>query len=169
LSGVRVGGAIRRRTTPIPTPKLPEWTPAVNPGGVARNLVVDGGMTLPGGTYWLTSLTVRGSLRFAGPATLIVNGPVDLNGTMNPLDEIPDHLRIFQLGANTFDFVNGSGGGNNILLVAVIDAGGCDLIVKNNLEFRGRMTFRTIEVKNDADLYYDTALGGANGGTRIVR
>jgi hypothetical protein len=148
----------------IPTPSLPPWAPQANPGGIPQNYTVSSNTTLPGGNYWFTSLTVdkNKTLSFSDTATLIVNGPIYFNGNVNAAGNLPDNLTIYQLGNNVF----GDPDGNNSTITANIIAPGCDFELKNTLLFKGKMTFRTIILKNNADFYYDEASGAA--ATQVV-
>ena len=163
-TGITVSGATVRLTSALVGPADPPWTPAPNPNGVPQNYTASGNVTLPGGTYWFTSISVRGSLRFSGPATLNVNGPIMVSGSLQPVSLIPGDLRINQLGNNSFnddDF-------NGMDIVADIVAPGADFQAKNNFSFRGRMIVGTIHIWNNADFYYDLALGGTGLGRSIV-
>jgi Flp pilus assembly protein TadG len=163
-TGISISGTTTRLSTPMSGPADPAWTPAPNPNGVPQNYTATGGITLPGGTYWFTSINIRGSLRFSGPATLYVNGPIMVSGSLQPLSQIPLDLQINQLGNYAFnddDF-------NGMDIVADVVAPGAAFLAKNNLTFRGRMIVRSIEVLNNADFYYDVALGGTGLGRNVI-
>jgi hypothetical protein len=164
--GFTVTGTTTHTTGPLATPAAAVWAPATNPGGIPQNYTASGNVTLPGGTYWFTSLTVNGTLTFSGPATLTVNGPVEVNGALRAYNLIPGNLKIYQIGSYTF--ADSDNNGNNIDLVADISAPSAAFSAKNNLTFRGRMIAASITVKNNADVYYDTALGGGNAGPKVV-
>jgi hypothetical protein len=168
LTGVDASGDEQVLTTPITAPVMPGFEPGVNPNGVAQNFTADGNVTLPGGTYWFTSLTVNGRLQFAEPAVLIINGPVNMrnNSSLEPSSERPPDLHIYQLGANIF---GSDPSDNNVKVTAEIDAPLSTLEMKNNFTFAGRMFFRTIDIKNNALIFYDKSLGSANGGLVVVR
>jgi len=164
--GFSVTGTTTHTTGPLATPAQAVWIPAANPGGIPQNYTASGNVILPGGAYWFTSLTINGSLTFSGPATLTVNGPVEVNGALRAYNLIPSNLKIFQIGSYTF--ADSDNNGNNIDLVADISAPSAAFSAKNNLTFRGRMIAGSISVKNNADVYYDTALGGGNAGPKVV-
>jgi hypothetical protein len=161
LSGITVSGKTTRASTAIPAPAPATWSPAANPNGVSQNYTVGSNTTLPGGTYWFTSLSVQGSLTFSGPATLVINGNVDVQGTLYAYNNIPANLKIKVIGNNR---VFGNAGSDDVDIIADIEAPGADLVSKNKFKFRGRMIFDTIDVKNNAEIYYDTALGSSGGG-----
>ena len=53
---------------------------------------------------------------------------------------------------------------NSIILVAVIDAPQTAFTVKNTATLEGRATFKTIDSKNNLELYYDESLDAAISG-----
>ena len=166
VSGVNVSGSTNRLGANLTPPADAAWAPATNPGGVPQNYVASGNVTLPGGTYWFTSLNVYGSLSFSGPATLIVNGDVDVNGSLLAYNLIPGNLKINQIGTHVFGDDDGSG--NNLNIVADISGPNSTFVANNNLEFRGRIVMKSITLKNNAEIYYDVALGGATGGGATI-
>jgi hypothetical protein len=163
-AGLTVSGAVTRLDQPLVPPADAPWTPAANPGGAASNYAVSGAVTLPGGTYWFTSLTVKGTLTFSGPATVTVNGPILVSGALRAYDLIPANLKLFQRG--TYDF--GDDDINGADIVADVVAPGADFVTKNTLEFRGRLIARSIEIQNNADIFYDVSLGTGTGGTSRI-
>lgn len=152
---------------PIPSPALDfSAAPAVNPGGAGKNLVVNGNVTLPAGTYAFDSILIRnnGSLRFAGPATLLISGDVlfDQNGEIRAYGNLPANLQIRQRGPGT-QF--GGENANSVEVTAEIEAPAVDFDAKNSGVLRGRATFRSINAKNNAEFYYDTTLTAVIAGT----
>lgn len=164
--GFAITGTTTHTTSPLVASATAAWTPAPNPGGVPQNYTASGNVTLTGGTYWFTSLTVNGTLSFSGPTTITVNGPIEVNGALRAYNLIPGNLKIYQIGSYTF--ADSDNNGNNIDLVADISAPSATFAAKNNLTFRGRMVAGSISVKNNSDVYYDSALGGSNGGPKVV-
>lgn len=160
VTGMSVSVPVDRLSAPLEAPPLPAWDPAPNPNGLPQVYSASGNVTLPGGTYWFTSLSVRGNLRFAGPATLVVNGPVLVSGSMYAYDTLPTNLKVYQLGSHEFgdDDING------VDVVADILAPQADFLARNNLRFRGRMVMRSITLLNNADIFYDVTLGNPGGG-----
>ena len=165
IVGPVVTGSTTRMPTTLAAPPEATWAPAPNPNGVPQNYTT-GNMTLPGGTYWFTSLTVNGALNFSGPATVTVNGPIEINGSLLASALIPQNLLVYQIGTHTLG--DSDDNGNNVTIVADISAPSSDFVIKNNLHFRGRMVARSIEVKNNADIFYDAALGSGNNGSKVV-
>jgi hypothetical protein len=164
ITGISISGSTTRLSQPIETPTEPAWAPAANPNGVAQNYTVAGTVTLPGGSYWFTALTVNGTLRFSGPATLYIKGPIVVGGSLYPYNMIPGNLKIYQIG--NYDF--GDDGVNGADIVADIIAPEADFLARNNLTFRGRMIVNSIVLQNNGDLFYDVALGGSTGGGAVV-
>jgi Flp pilus assembly protein TadG len=161
VGGFTVSGAVTHLGQALVPPADAPWTPAANPNGVPQAYSVNGNVTLPGGTYWFTSLTVKGTLTFSGPATVTVNGPILVSGALRAYDLIPANLKIYQRG--TYDF--GDDDVNGADIVADILAPGADFITRNNLQFRGRLIVHSIDIQNNADIFYDVSLGSGTGGT----
>ncbi|MEA2733996.1 MAG: hypothetical protein QOE14_447, partial [Humisphaera sp.] len=147
-------------------PAQAPWNPRANPGGISQAYSVGapegagGGagadVTLPGGTYWFTSLSVGSNLSFSGPATLYINGNVDLRGSIKAYQSVPANVKIFQIGA---DRTFGSTTTDGASLWAVVSAPTSALSSKNNFTFHGSGVFNSIDVKNNADFYLDEAIG----------
>jgi Flp pilus assembly protein TadG len=153
---LQVTGSTYQYTTPLQVPSMPAWAPGSNPGGIPQNYTVNSSTTLPGGTYWFTSLDIDHDLTFSGPATIYVNGNVIIDSDLRASGNIPSNLTIYQLGANrTF----GDSKANNINIVAAIQAPASDFIINNNLTFMGVAIFETIITRNDAEFYVDEAAG----------
>lgn len=165
VTGFGVSGSTTRLTTSLVPPADPAWNPVINPGGVPQDYNVSGNVVLPGGNYTFTSLTVNGSLRFSGPATVTVNGPIMIAGSLLAYDLIPGNLRIYQINNNDF----GDGTANGMRIVADVMAPTSDFFARNNIDFFGRLVVKSIELLNNAEIYYDVALGGSTGvGPTIV-
>jgi hypothetical protein len=162
--GIAVSSSTTRLGTALTPPADPAWAPGINPSGVPQNYTANGNVTLPGGNYWFTSLLVNGSLSFSGPATLTVNGPANVGGTLYAYNLIPGNLRVYVLGNNAFGDLDNNG----MDIVADIIAPNASFLARNNLEVRGRLLVKTIELKNNADIYYDVSLGGAGGGGAVI-
>jgi Flp pilus assembly protein TadG len=150
------GGTIKL-ANPIPTPTEPAWTPTGNPGSIPAIWTCNTATTLPGGTYWFTSLTINANLNFTGPATVYVNGNIIHGGyALTAYNSIPANLKIYQIGANrTFEATSGSSGS----ITASIVAPRSDFISKNNLKFCGDCIFNSMDSMNNAEFFYDEALG----------
>jgi len=156
VGSLQVTGSTYQYTTPLPAPSTPGWSPGSNPGGIPQNYTVNSNTTLPGGTYWFTSLDVDHDLTFSGPATIYVNGNVIIDSDLKAYGNIPSNLMVYQLGANrTF----GDSKANNVDIVADIEAPGSDFILNNNLSFYGVALFETITLRNDSQVFIDEAAG----------
>jgi Flp pilus assembly protein TadG len=164
VSGLSVTGTSLQRAADLTRPAAPAWNPGKNPGNIAPDYSVSSNVTLPGGTYWFTSLTVSGTLNFGGPATIYLNGDGDISGTLSAYQDRPANLQIYVIGARTF----GDHNGNGIDITADIEAPDSAFYANNNATFRGRMFFDTITAKNNADLYYDESFGDAQGSALIA-
>jgi hypothetical protein len=150
---------------PIPAPAIDlSGAPASNLGGVAKNLVVNNSLTLPGGTYSFTSISIanHAEINFSGPATVYINGSVTFaqDGAIYAYQRVPENLRIRQRGVgSTF----GGPSANNVILVAEIQAPQTTFEVKNNATLMGGAVFKTITVKNNGEFYYDEQLDASLG------
>jgi hypothetical protein len=140
----------------LPIPTMPAWAP---PGGAALPLVVASDTTMPGGSYWYTSMTVTANLTFSGPTTIYVNGDIYIDGSLAPASGNPADVTIYQIGAHNF----GDLGINGLNLTAGVYAPNSDFMAKNNLYYYGSGIFNTITTKNNAEFYYDIMLGTADG------
>lgn len=164
-SGIDVTGGVSWLDAALVPPPQVAWAPAANPNGIPQDYTANGNVTLPGGDYWFTSLTVDGSLKFSGPATLVVDGPINVSGTLHAFDLIPGNLLIRQRGSNVF----GDGDASGMDIVADLVGPGTEFVAKNRLTFRGRMVVGSIDFKNGGDVFYDIALGDSTaGGKQIV-
>jgi hypothetical protein len=139
---------------------MPSWSPTTNPNGIAQDYTVNTTTTLPGGTYWFTSLTLNADLKFSGPSIVYVNGNISLDGTLAPTSGLPYDLTIYQYGSgNTF----GDSGSNGMNITATVFAPTVDFTSKNNLNYAGTGIFNTITTKNNANFFYDESHGPADG------
>jgi Flp pilus assembly protein TadG len=164
VSGLSVSGSQQTQSGGLAAPSLPTWSPQANPGGIPQVYTASSNTTLPGGSYWFTSLTVNGSLTFSGPATLYINGDADVEGgSVGPSSGIPANLTIYQYGSHTF----GDASANGMSVTANIVAPGSTFAAKNNLNFYGSAIFSTISVKNNANFFYDQSSGSAGGGSSV--
>ena len=75
-------GSTENLGSPLTGPVIPAWSPGTNPGSVPQSYTVTTQTTLPGGTYWFTSLTIRAQLSFSGPAVVYVNGQISQSATL---------------------------------------------------------------------------------------
>ena len=155
VSGITVQGNTDYQASAIPAPSMPSWSP---PGGVSA-LTVSSNTTMPGGTYWYSSMNVTADLTFSGPTTIYVNGNVTVAATLTAASGVPGDLVIYQFGAGGF----GDSASNGMDITADVIAPNSDFLAKNNLNFYGSAVFNSITTKNNADFYYDTKLGPADG------
>lgn len=145
----------------IPTPTIDfSAAPASNPSSTPFALNVSGTVSLPAGTYYFTSITLSNNaeLTFLGPATLYVDGNVTFsqNGSIIASGNRPTNLRIRQRGVGT---VFGSSSANSVDIVADVEAPQSAFAAKNSATFKGRGIFKSIDAKNNLDLFYDESLG----------
>jgi Flp pilus assembly protein TadG len=166
ISGsIYVTGSTDRLSSPVDTPASPAWTPGANPAGIPQNYTVIRATTLPGGTYWFTSLNITASLSFSGPAVVYVNGNVVMDGDLTAAGGIPSNLQVHQLGTGqTF----GDSNGNNASIAAVIEAPGSDCSFKNGVTFCGSALFGTITTRNSANFFCDEATAHGSGTTKVA-
>jgi Flp pilus assembly protein TadG len=160
VSGITISGSTVNQGSNITVPTLPTWSPS----GTPTALTVNGNTTLPGGTYWYTSMTINANLTFSGPTTIYVDGDVVIGGTLAPSSGSPGDLVIYQFGSNTF----GDAAVNGMNITAEVIAPNSDFLAKNNLTYYGSGIFNSITTKNNADFYYDTNIGPADGSSVVA-
>jgi Flp pilus assembly protein TadG len=159
-NGLSVSGGTLRRSTPITAPASPAWSPGANPNGVPQNYTVNSNTTLPGGTYWFTSITVNKRLTFSGPATVYVNGDIHTDDAIVTYASLPSNLKLYQLGPNrVFDAQK------DLTLIAEVHAPTSELVGNNKLYLYGSGLYKSILAKNSADFYFD--LDSPNAGRPV--
>jgi Flp pilus assembly protein TadG len=160
VSGCLVTGDVDRMSSPILAPTSPAWNPVANPGGIPQNYTVNSSVTLSGGTYYFTSLTIKGILSFSSPATIYVNGNITLDGALIASDWVPSNLKIYQIGTSrTFCDANST----DMLLVADVESPGSDFTANDSVLYLGSGTFNTMTLKNGAAMFNDEAAGPVTG------
>jgi len=159
VSGFSITGTTSTSSSDLETPAVPSWSPSTNPNSISQSYTVNSSTTLPGGTYWFTSLTINAPLSFSGAATLNVNGNITIDSSLTASASQPANLKVYQIGTNR-TFGDNS---NNISITAVVIAPTSDFTSKNNCVIRGDVCFLSITAKNNFDFYYDEAIGGATG------
>jgi len=157
--GMQISGSTQYRASDIPIPSMPKWAPAAAP----TDLVVNTATTLPAGNYWFNSMTITANLTFSGPSVVYVNGPISIDANVGPTSGGPRDLFIYQYGTTTF----GDGDYNGMNLTANVIAPYSDFVTKNILNYYGSGVFNTITTKNNANFFYDTNLGLADGSSII--
>jgi hypothetical protein len=147
-------------TSPIPTPVEPAWNPTGgNPTGVPQSgtYTVNAVTSLPAGTYWLSGLTVNNHLNFTGPATLIVNGNIDINSQVNPYGSLPGNLTVYQIGPSRSFTAGGQFTGKIVAPRSDFTTGNSG----NNFRFYGVCVFNSITVKNNSQFYQDESIAAS--------
>jgi len=162
----QVTGTTTVLTKPIATPTSPPWAPGANPGGIPQNYTVNSDTTLPGGTYWFTSLSIARNLAFSGPTTLYINGDLDMTTDAADLlayNSIPANLKIYQIGSGrTF-----AGNRNDMTIIADIEAPGSVFSAHDRLRFLGSAIFDQINIHDDCQFFADETSGVGQGGKII--
>jgi Flp pilus assembly protein TadG len=161
----QVTGSTTVLSAPIATPTSPAWSPGANPGGISQNYTVSSDTTLPGGTYWFTSLSISKNLTFSGPATVYVNGDVDMSADeadLRAYNSIPSNLKIYQIGSHTF-----GGNRNELTIIADVEAPGSDFSAHDDLVFKGNGIFDSIDLHDDCHFFADETSGVGTNGVRI--
>jgi hypothetical protein len=118
-------------------------------------------ITLPGGTYYFTSLNVHnGTLAFSGPATVYINGNTAFTSTavISTYQSLPKNLRIRIAGSRTFDV------GNTVSLFADVYGPQSTITLGNGATIAGAAVVDVIDAPNNAHLYFDESLIGNNAG-----
>jgi Flp pilus assembly protein TadG len=159
-SNLTMTGTTTTQGSDITVPASPSWSPAANPGGIAQNYTVNSNTTLSGGTYWFTSLNVKKQLTFSGPATLYVNGNIDIDDPIVTHGSLPANLKIYQLGSDRkFDIAK------ETTLTAQIHAPGSKFNAKKELVFHGSMIIKSLKVAKNADMFVDESSTDSSGGS----
>src|SRR5688500_17740723 len=85
----------------------------------------------------------------------VVKSSVVVDDNFTAYNRLPSNLTVYQHGTHNF----GDAKGNHIEITAQIIAPQAAFVAKNNAVIRRSVTFKTIEFKNNADLYYDETQG----------
>jgi hypothetical protein len=124
--------------------------------GTAFSMGNNDGITLPGGTYYFTSLSLgnNDTINFSGPATVYVDGPISApnGGTITAYQQIPGNLKINVTGTNTVNLQNGA------TLTASLYGPSASLTMNNNCTLYGAAVFDSISFKNGNGIYLDASL-----------
>ena len=124
--------------------------------------------TLPGGTYWFTSLTINAPLSFSGAATLNVNGNITIDSSLTASASQPANLKVYQIGTNR-TFGDNS---NNISITAVVIAPTSDFTSKNNCVIRGAKLVGndaiTIRDASTIEQYLSRSYISSGAGVRVI-
>ena len=161
VSGVTIDGKTSKKTTAITAPATPPAGTGSNPLGLPSTYTVSVPTTLPGGTYRFTSLTVNANLSFSGPASVYVDGniAVDNSTAITAFESRPSNLKIYQTGTGRTFIAN-----NDFEITATVVAPGSDFTAKNKLFFYGSALFRSIDAKNNTEIFIDERIAPATSG-----
>jgi hypothetical protein len=120
------------------------------------NLSVAGGRTivLPAGVYYLNDVTVDagGTLRCAGPVTLLVSGRVNLVGKVETHESRPAHCRLRVTGSQPVTIAHH----NTLFLDCYAPQSAVDVSGRGDLF--GSIVGRTLRVAGDRPLHVDESL-----------
>ena len=147
-------------------------TTILNPVVVPSNLTNLGALTakgndtvtLAGGTYWFTSVSItgKGKVNFTGPATVYVTGDVSIAGNgIETAQNLPPNLSINVAGTHN---VSISGNGNFYGKLYVPDS---PLSLSGNGQIFGALTGDSLNQSGTAQIHYDEALGSPNSGSAL--
>lgn len=157
-NNLTISGSTVTQSSAHTAPALPTWSPVANPNGVPQNYTVNSNTTLPGGTYWFTSLNISKRLTFSGPATVHVNGNIWTDDSIVTYQSKAANLTIYQHGSSrTFDV------DKDLTLVANVYAPGSDLTGNNKLHLHGSGVYKSILAKNNAEFFFDEEASGGSG------
>jgi Flp pilus assembly protein TadG len=135
------------------------------------NLNVSGTVHVSGGgTKCYTNITFanNATLIFDSPTTVYVTGNITSGQgpTIKPASNVPSDLRIRMSGgpaATAFSSTT-----DNVTITALVYAPAVTFAAKNNCTLYGSMLFRSIDVKNNMNAYYDTASGSVVAGLGVT-
>ncbi|MGH7215583.1 MAG: DUF7305 domain-containing protein, partial [Tepidisphaeraceae bacterium] len=152
----------------IPTPDVPAG------GGPGPALSLAKGhppVTVPAsGMLYYSSITLANGavLTFDKPCTVFVDGNITFaqSGEIRANGDVPSNLKLYQRGIGAGIAASSS---NNVTLIGEFVAPTSALDVGNNLTIMGSAIFKSIHVKNNAQLFFDTGLEGfESGGSSAV-
>jgi Flp pilus assembly protein TadG len=140
------------------------------------DLNVSGTMHITGGgtkVYTNISFSNNASLIFDSPTTVYVTGNIDAaqGSVVKAASGVPKDLMIRMSGGPTKYF--GGNNANNFVVTAMVYAPEVDFNSKNNADLYGSVLFRSFDVKNNLNVYYDIDSGsvvaglGSTGGSMI--
>jgi hypothetical protein len=147
---------------PVPTVRLDPFAHdsanAALPADAYRkgNLSVASGRTvvLPAGVYYLNDVTVDagGTLRCAGPVTLLVSGKLSVAGKIETRDSRPAHCRVRVTGSQPVTIAHH----NTLFLDCYAPQSNVDISGRGDLF--GSVVGRTLRVTGDRPLHVDESL-----------
>lgn len=165
-SNLTMTGTTTSQAGSVTASASPTWSPTANPGGVPQNYTVSSTTTLGGGTYWFTSFKVNKPLTFSGPATIYVNGDIDLNDPVNTHQSLPANLKIYQIGSNRKLDLS-----KEVSLTAQVHAPGSDMKVKKECIIKGSLIVKTLNADKEGKFFVDedcTASGSSSSSGGVV-
>ena len=163
LVSTPVSGTTKKLGSAITAPADPAWNPAPNPLGLHQNYTLSSPATWPGGTYWFKSLRIEAPLSFSGPATIYVDGHITAEkDAVTAYQRVPSNLKLYQLGNNRKFEAN-----NNFEFVGQVIAPRSDFVANNGFSLFGTALFRTIELKNNAEIFLDEQAMSGGGGAGV--
>lgn len=122
-------------------------------------------LTLSAGTYCYSNVTFGngGTINCTGPVTLYITGDLNAgnNFTISAYQNKPANVRLRFVGSADLDT------GNSPDIEAEIYLPGGDVELGNNAILKGSVVAKKLELGNNANLYYDTALGSTGSGGSI--
>lgn len=123
-------------------------------------------LTLSAGTYCYSSITFgnSGTINCTGPVTIYLNGNLNVgnNFRISAYQDKPANVRLRVIGNRDFNT------GNDPDLEAEIYGPQSELNVGNNATFKGSAVVKEFQAGNNADLFYDTALGNTGSSSGAI-
>jgi hypothetical protein len=137
--------------------------PAVTNLG-ALNISGNSTRTLPGGTYWFSSISVTGNARLVttGPVKIYVTGSVDIGGNgVGTAGNLPPNFLLYGTvdpsnAANKCTSVSIHGNGN---FYGAVYAPEASVVVAGNGVNYGALTGNTVRINGNGGFHYDEQLG----------
>jgi len=154
IEGTRTAASARKVLDPVEIP-----SGLTNQG----NLTASGNssMTLPGGTYWFSSINITGNgqVNFTGAATVYVTGRVSISGNgFGTAQNLPPNLTIKTKEGQ----VTMSGNAN---FYGSIYAPASDVTISGNGHLYGAVVGNTLQNSGNGKIHYDEALNSESGGS----
>jgi hypothetical protein len=128
--------------------------------GGALTLKAGEKLTLPGGTYYLSSLNMGGgsTLTFTGLTTVYCTGNFVMNGHASTSQNLPKNLRIVMVSPSNNTSAGKLSIGSGNALYAHIYAPQSPVNLTGSGDFYGAMVGESIDMSGTSAIHFDTAL-----------
>jgi hypothetical protein len=177
----KVGGSVIPLGQPLVYPNASAGTYAnVNDNGqipaayyINRGLLMGSGanVTLPGGNYYLSSISLSGSasLNFSGPATIYCYGSIIMTGNVMTSFGAPANLRIVTVPTPTGGAPGSITVGSSSALYATIYAPQSDILMSGSGDIYGSVLGKSVNMTGTSGVHYDLSQSASGGTITVVK